>query len=140
MPSLNRVYLMGNVTRDPECRQTASGTSVTDLRLAVSESYKNRAGETVETVCYIDVNAWGRQAETCAEYLAKGSPILVEGRLTLDEWEKDGQKHSKVRVRADRVQFLRGKQSPGGGFPGAPEGLEIPSSTASVDEWDKCPL
>ena len=109
---------MGNITRDPECRQTPSGTSVADLRLAVSERYKNRSGEDVESVCYVDIVVWGRQAETCEQYLSKGAPILVEGRLQLDEWEKDGQKHSKLLVRADRVQFMgRPRTAAGHGEP-----------------------
>lgn len=107
MPSLNRVYLMGNLTRDPEVRYTPSGTAVGDLGLAVNETYRNKAGETVESTVFVDVEVWARQAETCAEYLYKGSPVLVEGRLKLDQWEnQQGEKRSKLRVRADRVQFL----------------------------------
>ena len=106
MASMNKVVLVGNLTQDPEIRKLKTGTSVGDLRLAISESYKNKSGEQVDTVCYVDVVTWGRQAETCGQYLKKGSAALVEGRLQLDEWEKDGQKRSKLRVRADRVQFL----------------------------------
>jgi len=107
MASYNRVLLMGNLTRNPEIRYTPSGTAVSDLGLAVNESFKNKAGETVEQVCYVDVVVWGRQAETSAEYLKKGSPVFVEGRLQLDQWEnQQGEKRSKLRVRADRVQFL----------------------------------
>ena len=106
MSSMNKVLLMGNITRDPETRQLPSGTSVTEMRLAISENYKSRSGEQVESVCYVDVVAWDRQAETCAQFLSKGSPIMVEGRLQLDEWEKDGQKRSKLRVRASRVIFM----------------------------------
>jgi len=126
MPSMNRVLLMGNLTRDPELRELPSGSKVTDMRMAISENYKNRAGEQVETTCYVDVAAWGRQAETCQQYLQKGSPIFVEGRLRYDEWETDeGQKRSKLRVRADRVQFLgspRDRDREGAGVPrgGAP--------------------
>ena len=107
MASLNYVVLAGNLTRDPVVRNTPSGTAVADLGLAVSDKYKNKAGELVETVCFVDVVAWGRQAEVCQQYLHKGSPVLVEGRLQLDQWEsKEGEKRSKLRVRADRVQFL----------------------------------
>ena len=107
MASYNRVLLMGNLTRNPEIRYTPSGTAVSDLGLAVNESFKNKAGETVEQVCYVDVVVWGRQAETASEYLHKGSPVFVEGRLQLDQWEnQQGEKRSKLRVRADRVQFL----------------------------------
>ena len=107
MSTLNRVFLMGNLTRDPEVRYTPSGTAVGDLGLAVNETYKNKAGETVESTVFVDVEVWSRQAETCAEYLHKGSPVFVEGRLKLDQWEnQQGEKRSKLRVRADRVQFL----------------------------------
>ena len=107
MSTLNRVFLMGNLTRDPEVRYTPSGTAVGDLGLAVNETYKNKAGETVESTVFVDVEVWARQAETCAEYLYKGSPVFVEGRLKLDQWEnQQGEKRSKLRVRADRVQFL----------------------------------
>lgn len=107
MSTLNRVFLMGNLTRDPEVRYTPSGTAVGDLGLAVNETYKNKAGESVESTVFVDVEVWSRQAETCAEYLYKGSPVFVEGRLKLDQWEnQQGEKRSKLRVRADRVQFL----------------------------------
>jgi single-strand DNA-binding protein len=107
MSTMNRVFLMGNLTRDPEVRYTPSGTAVGDLGLAVNETYKNKAGETVESTVFVDIEVWSRQAETCAEYLYKGSPVLVEGRLKLDQWEnQQGEKRSKLRVRADRVQFL----------------------------------
>lgn len=112
MASANFVLLMGNLTRDPEVRTIPSGTTVADLGMAVNESYKNKAGELVETTVFVDVVVWGRLAETCGQYLKKGSPVLVEGRLQLDQWTgQDGEKRSKLRVRADRVQFL----SSGGG-------------------------
>ncbi|MCA1808550.1 MAG: single-stranded DNA-binding protein [Kiritimatiellia bacterium] len=112
MASLNYVVLIGNLTRDPELRSTPGGVSVVDLGLAVNDTYKNKAGENVETTCFVDVVAWGRQAETCDQYLKKGSPVLVEGRLQFDQWEsKDGEKRSKLRVRADRVQFLSSRRS-----------------------------
>ncbi|MBU1694727.1 MAG: single-stranded DNA-binding protein, partial [Verrucomicrobia bacterium] len=103
MANLNKVFLVGNVTRDPEVRYTPTGTAVTDLGLAVNETYKNKAGELVETTTFVDVVVWGRQAETCGEYLSKGSPALVEGRLQLDQWQTEaGEKRSRLRVRADR--------------------------------------
>ncbi|NQT93209.1 MAG: single-stranded DNA-binding protein [Lentisphaerae bacterium] len=103
---MNKVFLVGNLTADPEIRYTPSGTAVSDLRLAVNNKFKAASGEAKEDVCYIDIVVWDRQAETCAQYLGKGSPILVEGRLKLDTWEKDGQKQSRHRVVANRVQFL----------------------------------
>jgi single-strand DNA-binding protein len=107
MGAMNRVFLMGNLTRDPALRRTPSGIAVSDLGLAVSEKYHNKAGETVENTCFADIVVWGRQAETCGEYLKKGAPVMVEGRLQLDQWQTDaGEKRSRLRVRADRVQFL----------------------------------
>ncbi len=107
MSNMNRVFLMGNLTRQPALRQTAGGIAVSDLGLAVSETYRNKEGETVETKCFADIVVWGRQAETCCQFLSKGAPIMVEGRLQLDQWQTEaGEKHSRLRVRADRVQFL----------------------------------
>jgi len=112
MGTMNRVFLMGNLTRDPELRTTPSGIAVSDLGLAVSEKYKNKAGELVETVCFADIVVWGRQAETCRQYLSKGAPVMVEGRLQLDQWQTDkGEKRSRMRVRAERVQFLGRRRS-----------------------------
>ncbi len=110
MSNFNRVVLMGRLTRDPEVKEIAPGRSVADMGLAVTEKYKDKTGEFVEKTCFVDIVAWGRQAETCGEYLKKGSPVLVEGRLQLDQWtNKEGQKRSKHCVKADRVQFLNGK-------------------------------
>lgn len=107
MGSMNRVFLMGNLTRDPELRQTQSGATVGDLGLAVSEKYRSKAGEAVETTCFADIVVWGKQAEACRQYLAKGSAVMVEGKLQLDQWQTpEGQKRSKLRVRALRVQFV----------------------------------
>jgi single-strand DNA-binding protein len=116
MASLNKVFLIGNLTRPPELRYTPSGTAVADLRLAVNRNYTTQGGEKREEVSFLTVVVWGKQAETCGEYLDKGSPILVEGRLQTRDWEtKDGQKRSVVEVVAERVQFMgRGK------VPGAP--------------------
>ena len=108
MASLNRVFLIGNVVRDPEVRYTPKGMAVSDLRLAVSRQYKTADGQPKDETCYLDVVVWGRQAETCGEYLKKGSPVLIEGRLQQDEWEKEGQKFNRLRVVAERVQFLSG--------------------------------
>ena len=121
MGSANFVLLMGNLTRDPEVRQIPSGMTVADLGVAVSEKYKNKTGELVETVCFVDVVVWGRLAETCGQYLKKGSPVLLEGKLQLDQWtDKEGEKRSKIRVRADRVQFLSSNRRDEGGGGGAP--------------------
>ncbi len=134
MADYNRVILVGRLTRDPQVRYTPSGTAVADLSLATSEQYKNRAGEQVEQTCFVDIVVWARQAETCGEYLSKGSPVLVEGRLQLDKWEnKDGETRSKLRVRADRVQFLGSPRSgdfQDGGAPRARQ-AEPPASAPS---------
>ena len=107
MYSMNQVFLMGNLTRDPQLRKLPSGTSVADLGLAVNEKYKDKEGNWVERPTYVDNVVWGRTAENCAEFLKKGSPVLVEGKLQLDQWETDtGEKRSKLLVRASRVQFL----------------------------------
>ena len=127
MASLNYVILVGNLTRDPQVRTTPGGAVVGDISMAVNEKFKNKAGEMQETVTYVDVVAWGRQAEVCQQYLHKGSPVLIEGRLQLDQWEsKEGEKRSKLRVRADRIQFLSSGQrreengAPNGARPSAP--------------------
>jgi single-strand DNA-binding protein len=132
MASLNRVLLAGNLTRDPEIRRLPSGMAVGDLRLAVSEKYKNRSGAEVETACFVDVVVWDKTAENCEQYLHKGSPILVEGKLQMDEWQgKDGQKRSKLRVRADRLQFLGSRSAPAGGGNAGPE-ADMPTPDESM--------
>jgi len=116
MASLNKVFLIGNLTRDPEVRHTPKGTAVGDLSMAINMSYRTAEGTEKEEVCYVDVVVWGRQAETCKDYLTKGSPVFVEGRLQLDQWEgAEGEKKSRLRVRAERVQFLGRGSSPSGG-------------------------
>jgi len=107
MTSYNRVVLAGRLTRDPELKETEGGIALAKIRMANNERYKNRDGEQVERTCFVDVDAWGKQAETCCRFLSKGSAVLVEGRLQLDQWQgDDGQARSKHFVRADRVEFL----------------------------------
>ena len=108
MANYNRVILVGNLTKDPEIRYIPSGTAVGDFSMAINRKYKGSDGNVQEETCFVDITVWGRQAETCGEYLRKGSSVLVEGRLKLDRWEKDGQKHSRLSVVADRTQFLGG--------------------------------
>jgi single-strand DNA-binding protein len=112
---MNRVFVMGNLTKDPETKQLQTGTVVGNLRMAISESFTTKSGEKKETVCYVDVVVWGRLAETCKQYLSKGAPVLVDGRLQYDTWEKDGQKRSMLKIRADNVQFLGGPSGKGRG-------------------------
>lgn len=117
MASFNRVILLGNITRDIELRYTPSNLAVTELGLAVNDRRKNQAGEWIEETTFVDVTLWGRTAEVASEYLGKGSPILIEGRLKLDTWETDGQKRSKLRVVGERMQMLGGRGGGGGGEP-----------------------
>ena len=125
MASMNRVFLVGNLTRDPEVRYTPSGAAVADLRLASTRVYTTD-GQRKEETCFIDVVVWGKPAEACREYLSKGSPILVEGTLQFEQWQTEGgEKRSKHRVRADRVQFL-GRPRAGGEMGDAPaEGAPV---------------
>ncbi len=106
MASFNRVILVGNLTRDVELRYTPSGTAVTEIGLAVNDRRKNQNGDWVEETTFVDVTLWGRTAQIASEYLGKGSPILIEGRLKLDTWETDGQRRSKLRVVGERMQML----------------------------------
>lgn len=113
MASYNRVILVGNLTRDPELRYIPSGTAVSEIGLAVNDRIK-KDGQWVDETTFVDVTLWARTAEIANEYLSKGSSILIEGRLKLDSWEtNDGQKRSKLRVIADRMQML-GSRGGGG--------------------------
>lgn len=115
MANLNKVFLIGRLTRDPELRYTQGGTAVAEFGLAINRSYTTSSGEKREETTFVDIIVWRRRAELVCEYLSKGSPIFIEGRLELDAWETpDGQKRSKLRVVADNFQFLAG----GGGRPG----------------------
>ncbi len=124
MPSMNRVSLIGNLTRDPESRKLPSGASVCACRIAINESYTDRDGKKVETPCYVDVDLWEKQADAASRFLHKGSLVLVEGRLQYDEWKTDdGQTRSRLKVRGDRVQFLdRAPEGSGGGTREGEEG------------------
>jgi single-strand DNA-binding protein len=115
MADLNQVFLLGNLTRDPEVRYAPSGDAVADMHMAVSRRYRSRDGQDREETCFVSVVVWGRQAEPCGRYLHKGSLVLVDGRLQYDQWEKDGQRQSRLRVRANRVQFMDRPDSGGGG-------------------------
>jgi single-strand DNA-binding protein len=107
MIDVNKVLIAGRLTRDPELRYTSSGTAVTTLPIAMSRRYTSKTGEKREDTCYINVVAWQKTAEFCAEYLAKGRAVFVEGRLQSRSWETDtGQKRSVIEVVAQRVQFL----------------------------------
>ena len=103
---LNKTMLIGNLTRDVEVKYTASGAAVANFGLAVNRTYTNSDGEKTEEVCFIDMVAWNRLAEVAGEYLSKGSPVFVEGRLQMDNWEDQGKKRSKLKVVAQNIQFL----------------------------------
>ncbi len=113
MASYNRVILVGNLTRDPELRYIPSGTAVSDIGLAVNDRVK-RGDQWVDEATFVDITLWGRTAEIANEYLSKGSSVLIEGRLKLDRWEKDGQKHSKLKVIGERLQMLGSREGGGG--------------------------
>ena len=117
MASYNRIVMIGNLTRDPEYKSLTSGQPLCKLSLASNRQFKNRqTGSMVQEVCYIDIDVWGAQAESCRQYLAKGRPVLVEGRLKLDSWDdQSGVKRSKHSIVADRIVFLSaGAQSEAG--------------------------
>jgi single-strand DNA-binding protein len=115
MADLNKVFLMGRLTFDPDLRRTPNGTAVSELRMATSRTYTTQAGERKEEKLFIDVTVWDRQAENCCQYLKKGSAIHVEGSLKMDTWDDKttGEKRSKIRVQAERVQFLDRRETPG---------------------------
>ncbi len=117
--SFNRVILIGNITADIDLRYTPSNTAVTDITIAVNDRRKSPSGEWVEETTFVDVTLWGRTAEVASEYLSKGSPIFIEGRLKLDRWETDGQKRSKLRVVCEKMQLLGSRGEGGGGGRGS---------------------
>ena len=133
MASFNKVLLMGNLTRDPELRYTAGGSPVASLGLAVNRKYR-QGDEMKEETCFVDVTVWGKLGETCAEYLTKGRPVFVEGRLNFRTWEtEDGQKRSKLDVVAYNVQFLgRGKDNEGADRSG--DGFATPMESVAEDD------
>ena len=117
MANLNKVLLMGNLTRDPEVRYTPKGTAVAELGLAVNRQFTAENGEKREETTFVDVTLWGRQAEVAGEYLKKGRPVFIEGRLQMDSWEDKatGQKRSKLKVVAEGMQLIGGRASSGEG-------------------------
>jgi len=122
MASLNKVLLIGNLTRDVDMKYTSSGKAVANFGLAVNRTYTDANGEKVDDVCFVDIVAWDRLAEVCGDYLSKGRPVFIEGRLQYRSWEtEDGVKKSKLEVVAQNIQFLGGKSG---------------SETASPEEGD----
>jgi single-strand DNA-binding protein len=137
--NINRVIVVGNLTRDPELRHTPSGTAVCSLRIAVNTTRKDESGQWVDKPNYFDVTVWGQQGENCAQYLSKGRPVAIDGRLEWREWEaQDGSKRQAVDIVADNVQFLGGRQEgegaayvPAGATGGAAD--DFPPSPADDD-------
>lgn len=117
MPNLNKVQLMGNLTRDPEVRYTPKGTAVTDISLAINRNYTGDDGQRHEETTFVDITFWGRQAEIIGEFMKKGRPLYVEGRLQLDTWEDKttGQQRSRLKVVGENFQFLGSREDGGGG-------------------------
>lgn len=121
--SLNRVYLAGNLTRDPVMRKTAGGLAVADLSVAANEERVDKAGKKVKQTCFVDAAVWGKLAESCSTNLKKGAPVLLEGKLQFQQWEsKEGQKRSRLLIQADRVHFM------------APAGQPVPVPAAVEHE------
>lgn len=136
MANFNKVILAGNLTRDPEVRYTPKGTAIAKFGMAINRTWKNEAGESKEEVTFVDIDAFGRQAEVISQYLKKGSPILMEGRLRLDQWDdkQTGQKRSKLGIVLEGFQFLgtgRGDGAGGGSRSSAPSAP--PSAAPSPD-------
>ena len=134
MSTFNKVILLGNLTRDPEVRYTPKGTAVTEIGMALNRTYTAENGEKREEVTFVDVTLWGRTAEVAGEYLKKGRPVFIEGRLQLDSWDdkQSGQKRSKLKVVADSMQLIGGRAGGGGGGGGGEQeeggGSSRPSS------------
>lgn len=137
MANFNKVILAGNLTRDPELRYTPKGTAVAKIGLAINRTWKTETGETKEEVTFVDVDAFGRQAETIGQYLKKGRPVLIEGRLKYDTWEdkQTNQKRSKLGVVLESFQFMDSNRGEGGGA-GAPR---PPASSASAPSKTSAP-
>jgi single-strand DNA-binding protein len=147
MPSFNKVIIAGNLTRDPELRTTSKGTAICQFGVAVSREFKDDAGQKREEATFVDIEAWGKQAEVIAKYCAKGRPILIEGRLKLDQWEdkQTQQKRSKLKVILESFQFLGGREgaAPSGDSaeqgerPGAPAGgRPAPAPQRDINDED----
>lgn len=155
MANFNKVYLIGNLTRDPELRVTPKGTAICQFGIAVNRQFKDESGAMRDDTTFVDIEAWGKQGETISKYCQKGRPLFVEGRLKLDQWEDktSGQKRSKMKVVLENFQFLGSGQREGGGGgggsefdqsapsperhsppPRAPGGAPRPASTENLDE------
>jgi single-strand DNA-binding protein len=126
MANFNKVYLIGNLTRDPELRVTPKGTAICQFGLAVNRQFKDEAGAVRDETTFVDIEAWGRQGETISKYCTKGRPLFVEGRLKFDQWEDktSGQKRSRLKVVLEGFQFLGGRGEGGAADGGSDQGFE----------------
>ena len=131
MASFNRVILIGNLTRDVEVKYLANGTAVAEIGLAVNDKRKDKSGNWIEEVAFVDITLFGRTAEVAAEYLVKGASCLIEGRLKLDQWEADGQKRSKLKVIGESMQMLGGKSERSEPKPDKPQRASQPERAVS---------
>jgi single-strand DNA-binding protein len=140
MASFNKVILMGNLTRDPELRYTPKGTAIAKLGLAVNRSWRNADGQQQDETTFVDVDAFGKQAETLGQYMQKGRPILIEGRLKLDQWEdkNTGQNRSKLGVILEKFSFVGGGGGQAGGSTNAPQS-SAPPPTSDVPPFEDGP-
>jgi single-strand DNA-binding protein len=140
MASFTKVILIGNLTRDPELKYTPKGTAACQIGMAVNRKWRNEQGQDQEEVTFLDVQSWGKQAEAIAKFLRKGLPLFVEGRLKLEEWEKDGKKQSKLRVVLESFQFLGGAKQEGAQAPKAASTAPAASTDGSEPEADDIPF
>jgi single-strand DNA-binding protein len=128
MASYNKVIMLGNLTRDPELRTTPKGTSVCSFSLALNRRYKTESGEDRDETTFVDIEAYGKQAELIGKYLSKGRPLMVEGRLKLDSWEKNGEKRSRLKVVTENFQFVGSREDSA-----AASGIAAPASAPAVE-------
>lgn len=136
MANLNKVMLIGNLTRDPELRHTPKGTAVSEISLAINRTWSNEQGQKQEETTFVEVTLWGRQAELAQQYLTKGRPVYIEGRLNLDTWDdkETGKKRSKLRVIGENMQFLSSGQGAGGGNSGGGHSERPPQSSSPAPQ------
>jgi single-strand DNA-binding protein len=139
MANLNKVLLLGNVTRDPEVRYTPKGSAVCDLGIAVNRAYTTDSGEKRKEVTFVDVTLWGRTAEVASEYLKKGRPVFIEGRLQMDTWDdkQTGQKRTRLRVVAENMQLLGGRPPGGAETAGENRQTSAPPKKSTTPEPDE---
>ncbi|MBM4153599.1 MAG: single-stranded DNA-binding protein [Lentisphaerae bacterium] len=138
MASLNKVLLIGNLTRDPEVRYLPSGDPIAEFSVAVNRRYKSKQGEDREEVCFVRVSMFGKRGEVIGRYFKKGSPIFIEGRLRFEEWEKDGKKQSRLSVVAENFEFMESARGRSGGGGETGDG-PAPRGRPAVDEGDAPP-